>query len=43
MTIALTIVYDNANQTPNGTGVGTAIARTVNDVVTGAGTAQAVQ
>ena len=43
MTIAMTIVYDNANQTPNGTGVGTAIARTVNDVVTGAGTAQAVQ
>jgi len=43
MTIALTIVYDNANQSPNGTGVGTAIARTVNDVVTGAGTAQAVQ
>ena len=43
MTVALTIVYDNANQTPNGTGVGTAIARTVNDVVTGAGTAQAAQ
>ena len=43
MTIAMTIVYDNANQTPNGTGIGTAIARTVNDVVTGAGTAQAVQ
>jgi hypothetical protein len=41
--IGLTIVYDNANQTPNGTGIGTAIARTVNDVVTGAGTAQAVQ
>ena len=40
--IGLTIVYDNANQTPNGTGIGTAIARTVNDVVTGAGTAQAV-
>jgi len=43
MTIAMTIVYDNANQTPNGTGIGTAIARTVNDVVTGAGTAQAAQ
>ena len=43
MTIALSIVYDNANQTPNGTGIGTTIARTVNDVVTGAGTAQAVQ
>jgi len=33
--IALTIRYDNANQVPNGTGVGSAIARTVNDVVTG--------
>ena len=43
MTIAMTIMFDNANQTPNGTGIGTAIARTVNDVVTGAGTAQAVQ
>ena len=43
MTIAMTIVYDNANQTPNGTGIGTAIARTVNDVVTGAGTAQSIQ
>ena len=43
MTIAMTIVYDNANQTPNGTGIGTSIARTVNDVVTGAGTAQAAQ
>ena len=39
MTIQMTIVYDNANQTPNGTGIGTAIARTVNDVVTGAGVA----
>jgi hypothetical protein len=35
MTIALGIVYDNANQVPNGTGVGSTIARTVNDVVTG--------
>jgi len=33
--IALTIRYDNANQVPNGTGVGATIARTVNDVVTG--------
>jgi len=33
--IALTIRYDNANQTPNGAGVGSVIARTVNDVVTG--------
>jgi hypothetical protein len=35
MQIAITIVYDNANQVPNGTGVGSTIARTVNDVVTG--------
>ena len=35
MTVTMTIRYDNANQTPNGTGIGTAIARTVNDVVTG--------
>ena len=35
MQIGLTIVYDNANQTPNGSGVGSTIARTVNDVVTG--------
>ncbi|WP_353479793.1 hypothetical protein [Haliscomenobacter sp.] len=34
-TIAMNIMYDNANQTPNGTGVGSTIARTVNDVVTG--------
>ena len=33
--IGLTIRYDNANQTPNGTGIGSTIARTVNDVVTG--------
>jgi hypothetical protein len=35
MQIGMTIVYDNANQTPNGSGVGSTIARTVNDVVTG--------
>jgi len=35
MKIAMTIRYDNANQTPNGAGVGSVIARTVNDVVTG--------
>jgi hypothetical protein len=35
MQIGMTIVYDNANQVPNGTGVGSTIARTVNDVVTG--------
>jgi hypothetical protein len=35
MQISMTIVYDNANQVPNGTGVGSTIARTVNEVVTG--------
>ena len=39
-TIELSITYDNANQTPNGTGVGTAIGRTLGDVVTGAGASQ---
>jgi hypothetical protein len=37
VTITLGIVYDNANQTPGGTGVGTFIGRTLGDVVTGAG------
>jgi len=36
-TIELSIAYDNANQTPEGTGVGTAVGRTLGDVVTGAG------
>ena len=36
-TIEMTIAYDNANQTPEGTGVGTEIGRTIGDVVTGAG------
>lgn len=36
-TINLTITYDNANQTPEGTGVGTPIARLVGDVVAGVG------
>jgi len=35
VTIALTIRFDNALQTPLGTGVGATVARTVNDVVTG--------
>jgi hypothetical protein len=35
MQIALGIMFDNANQTPNGSGVGSTIARTVNDVITG--------
>jgi hypothetical protein len=37
VTIEMTIAYDNANQTPEGTGVGTEIGRTLGDVVTGAG------
>jgi hypothetical protein len=37
VTIEMSIAYDNANQTPEGTGVGTAIGRTLGDVVTGAG------
>jgi hypothetical protein len=36
-TIEMTIAYDNANQTPEGSGVGTEIGRTLGDVVTGAG------
>jgi hypothetical protein len=40
VTIELSIAYDNANQTPNGAGVGTAIGRTLGDVVTGAGATQ---
>ena len=36
-TITMTIRFDNANQTPNGSGVGTLISRTVGDVATGAG------
>jgi hypothetical protein len=35
MTVSMTITYDNAVQTPNGTGVGAAIGRTVSDVATG--------
>jgi len=38
--IEMSIAYDNANQTPNGAGVGTAIGRTIGDVVTGAGATQ---
>lgn len=38
-TIEMSIAYDNANQTPEGTGVGTEVGRTLGDVVTGAGTA----
>ena len=35
--IEMTIVYDNANQTPLGTGVGSAVGRAAGDVATGAG------
>ena len=35
MTVAMTITYDNALQTPNGTGVGATVGRTVGDVATG--------
>jgi hypothetical protein len=38
-TIEMSIAYDNANQTPEGTGVGTEVGRTLGDVVTGAGQA----
>ena len=37
VTITLNIRYDNAIQTPQGTGVGTAVGRTVNTLVTGGG------
>ncbi len=35
MTIAMNIRFDNALQTPLGTGVGATVARTVNNVITG--------
>ena len=35
VTIALSIRFDNAVQTPEGSGVGATVARTVNDVITG--------
>ena len=37
VTVNLEIQYDNAIQSPQGTGVGTAIGRTVNTLVTGGG------
>ena len=36
-TITLSVKYDNAIQTPQGTGVGTAVGRTVNTAITGGG------
>ena len=35
MTITMTIRYDNALQTPGGTGLGTAVARTLGSTITG--------
>lgn len=35
MTVSMTITFDNAVQTPNGSGVGATIGRTVSDVATG--------
>jgi hypothetical protein len=37
-TISMTIRFDNAVQTPTGTGVGAIVGRTLGDVATGAGT-----
>ena len=37
VTVQLAIRYDNAIQTPQGTGIGTAIGRTVNTAITGGG------
>ena len=37
MRVTLEIQYDNAIQTPQGTGIGTAVGRTVNTLITGGG------
>jgi hypothetical protein len=34
-TVAMTITFDNAVQTPQGQGVGTLVGRTIGDVATG--------
>jgi hypothetical protein len=34
-TIALTIMYDNAIQSPTGTGIGTLVGRTLGTTITG--------
>ena len=39
VTVTLQIRFDNALQTPTGSGLGSAVARTVGSIVTGAGTA----
>ena len=36
VTITMTLAYDNALQTPQGTGVGTVVGRSLGDVITGA-------
>ena len=41
-TITLSIRYDNAIQAPKGTGIGTAVARTLGTLVTGGGSTQSV-
>jgi hypothetical protein len=38
MRVTLEIQYDNAIQTPQGTGIGTAVGRTLNTLITGGGT-----
>lgn len=37
VTVTLNIRYDNAIQTPQGTGIGTAVGRTINTAITGGG------
>ena len=37
VTVALTVRYDNAIQTPQGTGLGTAVGRTINTAIRGGG------
>jgi hypothetical protein len=37
VTVTISIRYDNAIQTPQGTGIGTAVGRTVNTAITGGG------
>ena len=38
--VTLEIQYDNAIQSPQGTGIGTAVGRTVNTAITGGGAAK---
>ncbi len=41
-TITMSVRYDNAIQAPRGTGIGTAVARTLGTLVTGGGSTQSV-